>query len=84
MKTVKTKQIIPPAEGWKPSTLYYVEVAFDPNNVVHKALFYSGFLTEGRPGGYNQIWSPLYDTGYYHIGHAHYLKVVREMTNIEF
>ena len=84
MRTVETPQIIPPAKGWEQHSLYQVEVSFDKNNVVHRAVFYSGFLHEGQPAGYNQLWSPLYDDAPLTISNAHYLKVLRKLNGVTF
>lgn len=76
---MKTNQyIVPPKGGWKEETVYEVDVAFSPDNPVHPALFYSGFLNnDGTPGGYNRIWNPTYHI--YSIEDVHYLRVVREV-----
>ena len=51
------RTIILPEEGLKPSTVYIVEAAFDPYNVIHRTLFYTGFLNgkHNTPGGYNEF-----------------------------
>lgn len=56
------QQIIPPANGWKAQSLYLVEVAFNDANVIHTAIFYTGYLTDGKPSGYNELC--LYDDKY--------------------
>ncbi len=56
MRTPKTKQeIIPPSNGWVEHGYYIVEAAFSETNPVHTYLFYTGFLNEGKPCGYNEI-----------------------------
>jgi len=49
--------IILPEGGLKPSTTYIVEVAFSPTNIIHRTLFYTGFLNgkHNTPGGYNEF-----------------------------
>lgn len=44
-----------PKGGWKESTYYICNVAFSSHNVIHRAMFYTGFLNgnNGTPGGYN-------------------------------
>ena len=54
-------EIIAPSDGWKPKTYYKVMTAFSENNPIHESIFYSGFLHEGEPAGYSQVWNPTYD-----------------------
>ena len=44
-----------PKGGWKESTYYVCNVAFSSHNVIHRAMFFTGFLNgkNGTPGGYN-------------------------------
>lgn len=72
------RTIIPPELGWECQTLYQVEVAFAPNNPVHPAVFYSGYLGDnGAPAGYNCVWHPSYETGDGRVSlcDTHYMKV---------
>jgi hypothetical protein len=55
------KAIIPPTNGWKPQSYYKVKVSLNANNPIHESIFYSGFLHEGEPAGYSQVWNPTYD-----------------------
>lgn len=79
------KTIIPPGGGWEPRTYYVVDVAFSSHNVVHRSIFYSGFLNgdnEG-PGGYNVVWNASYEVGdHYPISKCHYLKVISKIEGI--
>lgn len=91
------RTIIPPPNGWKPRTYYTVEVAWTEHNVIHKAVFYTGFLNgpNGEPGGYNQIWNPTYDRPVHYnnlrqnhsyefgLERVHYLKAVCELPSLE-
>lgn len=52
---MRTQLIIPPANGWKAESLYLVEVSFSKSNVIHNAVFYTGFLEKGQPAGYNEL-----------------------------
>lgn len=72
------RTIIPPEGGWKPSTYYIVEVAFNRNNPIHRSIFYSGFLNNGSPAGYNSIWNPSYDEQH-DIDTVHYMKAIKEV-----
>lgn len=76
------QEIIPPQGGWKESTWYLVEVAFNENNPVHKDLFYSGFLNgpNGTPGGYNMLVAQGECQGYERIV---YLRAIREIVRKE-
>ena len=74
----KGKLIVPPEGGWKERTLYAVEVSFNTGNPIHNAVFFSGFLRDGNPANYNQVWNPSYDEPYT-IRRLHYLKVLREL-----
>ena len=72
------KAIIPPTNGWKPQSYYKVIVALNANNPIHESIFYSGFLHEGEPAGYNQVWNPTYDRTF-PIHEIFYLKVIGEL-----
>jgi hypothetical protein len=72
------KAIIPPTNGWKPQSYYKVKVALNANNPIHESIFYSGFLHEGEPAGYNQVWNPTYDRTF-PIHEIFYLKVIGEL-----
>lgn len=61
IKTRKQARIIPPPKGWEESTWYIVDVAYSVSNVIHRALFYTGFLSEEKPSGYNMLVSPGYE-----------------------
>lgn len=74
------RTIIVPAGGWKPQTVYWVLVAFNKNNPIHYAIFYSGFLNgkDKAPGGYNSIFAPTHNY-VHHLGNLHFLEVVKEL-----
>lgn len=38
---------------WRARRYYIVNVAFSSDNIIHRAFFYSGFLQDGVPCGYN-------------------------------
>lgn len=76
---LKVKGIIPPKEGWKARTLYRVKVAFNRNNVIHEAVFFSGPLLNSGPSEFNNVWSPYYDKSDYTLSDLYYLKVVEEL-----
>jgi len=88
------RTIIKPKGGWKERTYYAVLAAFNPTNIVHRAIFYSGYLhvggkfsgPKGTPAGYNQIWSPSYsptdNSQDREIDRLHYLKVLCEIPEL--
>ena len=81
----KERTIIPPPGGWRDRTYYVVDVAHCSTNVVHRAIFYSGFLNEhnGEPGGYNTIWNASYEVGnQYPLRECHYLKVLSQIEGL--
>lgn len=55
MMEVDKPRRLEPLGGWKAHTYYVCRVAFSANNVIHNAIFYTGFLNgkNGGPGGYN-------------------------------
>ena len=75
----KVKGIHPPEGGWKENTYYVVEVAYKPLNMIHKAIFYTGFCDEkGVPQGYNWLMNGGYED-LCSIQEAYYLKAVAEL-----
>lgn len=75
------QRISPPVGGWKEKTYYAVDVAFSKNNVIHRLVFYTGFLSdEGRPNGYNRFFTFGNDKLEYID--AYFLHAVREL-NVE-
>lgn len=84
----RAQHIIPPKGGWKERTWYHVEVAFTNTNPIHGALFYSGFLHDGNPAGYNTLVSHSYDDETYAFAHSRkvYEKVLfkREIHEVYF
>lgn len=74
--------IIPPEGGWKERTHYLVEVAFSKFNVIHRSIFFTGFLNAkcGLPGGYNYFPSSSSKLEYHN---ALYIKCIREIVSKE-
>lgn len=75
-------KILPPTEGWKEHTYYLVEVSYRPSNPVHLAIFAVGFLREGVPGNYSEVWTNTYDSSE-PFSKVHYLKVLKELVTID-
>ena len=76
---IKKGTIIPPVNGWKEKTYYVVRVALGSENVIHKSLFYSGFLQDSKPCGYNCLLNPVYDTKY-KLTQTYYLQVIEQLS----
>lgn len=79
------KGVFPPKEGWEENTWYLVEVSYFEGNPVHKSLFYTGFLHEGRPNGYNCL-VPLHGTGgrkHTEIHEVRYLRAIKMLYKVE-
>lgn len=53
----QNRTLITPPEGWEPESWYQVEVSFNRNNPVHRALLFTGFLRNGQPGNYHYLTS---------------------------
>ena len=71
------KEITPPAGGWKENTFYVVDVAFAANNPIHRSIFFTGFLDDGVPGGYNKFFCEGACSLTYNC--AYYLKAIAEI-----
>ena len=70
-------KITPPRKGWVQLTYYLVRVAFNKYNPVHRAVFFTGFLHEGIPAGYAQVWK---GGGYerpYNYDEIYYMEVIK-------
>lgn len=68
--------VIPPPGGWNPNTYYIVDVAFNSSNPIHRAIFYTGFLSKGgHPQGYNSFVTS--DNA--EISDAYYVKALAEL-----
>jgi hypothetical protein len=75
---------IPPTNGWEENTVYWVKVSFSKHNPIHKAIFFSGFLTPKRePGVYNTLFNPSYGRNHVEYHNIHYLEVVK-ILDIDF
>ena len=74
----KGRQILP-KEGWKEKTYYIVEAAFSANNPIHRKIFFSGYLHNGQPAGYNCFATFGAGSEHLTIEDAYFIKVVREI-----
>jgi hypothetical protein len=77
----EAKGVFPPNGGWKEKTMYIVDVAFTKSNVIHQSYFFSGFLSGGKPSGYNQIINPNYEEAE-SISSVYYMKATDELPDI--
>lgn len=75
---VKERTIKPPKSGWEERTYYLVDVAFSPTNIIHRAIYYTGFLNgrDGAPGGYNMF---AFYSNQYTIKDVYYLKAIEKI-----
>ena len=65
----------------KPSTHYIVDVAYSSTNVIHRSIFYTGFLNDkGVPSSYNGIFSQ--GSQEKRFSDIYYMKIVSEITEI--
>lgn len=80
-KGIKKRTVIRPEGGWKERTYYICNVAFSSHNVIHKAIFYTGFLSDnGEPQGYNGFVNGSgYEDGAPSITEAYYVKPLTEL-----
>jgi len=77
------RRIFKPVKGWKMQTWYLVKVSFGSGNVIHRALFYTGFLNnDGEPEGYNMLISPGYEDRH-EYREVWYLETIREVVSAE-
>ena len=75
---IKKGTKIAPDKGWESNTYYIVEVAFSACNVVFRVIFYSGFVSDGKPCGYNGLLSTkLNDKP--EINELYYLKALEKL-----
>ncbi|AUR92077.1 hypothetical protein NVP1188A_70 [Vibrio phage 1.188.A._10N.286.51.A6] len=74
----KNATIIPPEGGWKDQCTYRVLVCFSSGNPKHEAIFYSGFVINGQPAGYNQLFNPTWEKNH-NIHDVYYLSVISEI-----
>jgi len=77
----QVKGVFPPEGGWKENTMYIVDVAFTQSNAIHQSYFFSGYLSDGVPSGYNQIINPTYEEPE-SMRSAYYMKALYELPDI--
>lgn len=76
----KQRTIIRPRGGWKPHTLYLVQVSFNSKNPIHESYLFVGFLDrKGNPSGYTKVWNSGYETEVQGLEEIHYLKPVKKL-----
>lgn len=67
----------------KESSWYLVEVAFFKHNPIHRALLYTGFLRNGKPGNYSFVLNPAWEPVAQPVDEPMYLKVLKHLPEIE-
>ena len=73
--------VIKPEGGWKPHTVYLVDVSWRSSNPIHRALLHTGFINDnGTFGGYCEVWCNSYDLAHFAC-EAFYLKVILELVS---
>ena len=76
---IKKGTYIGPDEGWEAQTYYVVEAAFSSGNTIKKYVFYSGFISDGLPGGYNCLFSHYSDNDKPKLTDMHCLWAVKRI-----
>jgi hypothetical protein len=80
IKYNKKRYTFPPEGGWLERSWYLVEVAFSTTNVIHRSLFFTGFVDENRiPGAYNEFANHSYDDGKKVYADCCYIKAVKPL-----
>ena len=74
---ITERTIIPPKEGWKEKSYYVIEIARSISNVIYRAIFYTGFLNNGEPWGYNAVGVFNRDDRFTVIQDLFYCKAIR-------
>lgn len=59
-----------PKEPWEEQSYYVVGVSWRKGNPWHKALLYTGFLTDGKPCGYSGVFHPSYEPQFLKLDHT--------------
>ena len=52
---ITSRTIIPLAEGWLEKSYYVEDIVVKQGSIIHKVIFYTGFLNNGEPWEYNSI-----------------------------
>ncbi|MBU0564916.1 MAG: hypothetical protein KJ890_15610 [Gammaproteobacteria bacterium] len=74
----QNRTLITPPEGWEPESWYQVEVSFNRNNPVHRALLFTGFLHDGQPGNYHYLTSSGWEE-LSKLDELHYLSPLKQL-----
>jgi len=73
-----SKGVVAPEEDWKDNTYYLVCASFSEFNPCHEYVFYSGFINDDIPSGYNQFFYDS-DRERLSISDVYYMHVVKEL-----
>lgn len=84
----KERTIRTPEGGWKERTYYVARVADNPNNPIHRAIIYSGFLSDAgriseKPGRFAVALNACYVNESVPFDNLHFVEVVRELPEMQ-
>lgn len=65
-------KLVYPSDGWANRSLYLVRISHNPYNPVYEAFFWTGFVQNGVPGGYNRVFHYAHDR-IYEFHELHYI-----------
>lgn len=71
-----------PRGGWEERCYYLVDVSYGPSNPIHRAIFFTGFLDDGEPGGYSNLWGSYDYPIPFNSVEVYYLKPIRLLTDV--
>jgi hypothetical protein len=74
-----------PKGGWKERAYYVVEVCFNKDNPIHKAILYTGFLNgeDKSPGGYSGLFNPTYEPEFQRLTDVYFMRVVYQIEGMQ-
>ena len=76
MEGITERTIITLEGGWEEREYYLVDVAFSEFNVIHRTIFYTGFLNNRVPAGYNQFW---FQEDIMNLSKAYFVKAIAKI-----
>ena len=76
---IKEETVIPPEGGWEEQSFYICDVAVSAYNVIHSAIFFTGFLDDGKPGAYNSFASFTHMPEHFTMYNVYYMKAIKKI-----
>ena len=76
---IKKGTYIAPKGGWDAQTHYIVDAAFTSGNPIKRYVFYSGFISDGLPSGYNCLFSHSTVNDKPSLFNMYYLKAIKRI-----